>query len=664
MKTRTTHKKVANETLIAVDTGGTFTDFYCVTPQTILTHKVLSTPEDPSIAIFQGLNELNLDYGEIIHGSTVATNALLEHKGARVLLVTTKGFEDVIEIGRQKRDQLYDIFVERVNALVNKSDRIGAQERISANGKVLIKLKQAELNRLKKRIKDTRASSIAVCLLNAYANDRHEQQIAAVLKPLKKNISISSQICPEFREYERTTTTCANAYVAPIMSRYLTRLSESLHGPIRIMQSNGGSLEIEEAAQESVRTLLSGPAGGALGALLAGKQSGFDKLIALDMGGTSTDITLIDRKIELTSEAILGGYPIKTPMIRIHTIGAGGGSIARVDAGGALQVGPESAGAEPGPACYGQGGRECSITDAHLSLGRIHKSYFLGGKMQLDDKKVRAPLQRLAKQLKLSTNATADGILQVANANMARALRVISLERGYDPREFTLVAFGGAGGLHACELANTLEIPRVLIPNNPGILSAYGMAHADWVRDYVQTVLLTEQAASRARIDRAIVTLKKKARQDARAAGHPIKQMRFHAELDIRYAGQSYELRISDSKNFKQAFARNHKKQFGFTHKRPIEVVNVRLQARINAKRRHKAQQTNSKRREKLMPLAQANLFWGGKRWPIAYYDRATLTPGDSIKGAAVITEFSATTFVPPEWKLECDKNGNLILEK
>ena len=675
MKTRTTHSAPAKETLIAVDTGGTFTDFYCVTPQEVLTHKVLSTPRDPSRAILKGLRALDLDYSEIIHGSTVATNALLEHKGARVLLITTRGFEDIIEIGRQQRDRLYDIFVERVSTLVTKSDRVGIDERMGSDGKALTPLRQTELRRLKKQIQGTRASSIAVCLLNAYANDKHERQIATVLKPLKKNISISSQICPEFREYERTTTTCANAYVAPIMSRYLGHLSNAINPPsppfhkggkpkipIRIMQSNGGSLEIKEAAEESVRTLLSGPAGGALGALLAGKQSRFDKLVALDMGGTSTDLTLIDRKIELTSEALLGGYPIKTPMIRIHTIGAGGGSIARVDAGGALQVGPESAGADPGPACYGQGGRDCTITDAHLALGRIHKDYFLGGQMQLNDKKVQAPLQRLAQQLKLGVQATADGIIQVANANMARALRVISLERGYDPREFTLVAFGGAGGLHACELADALEIPRVLIPNNPGILSAYGMAYADWIRDYVQTVLLTEQAASRARIDREIAALKRKARQDARAVGHRIKQLRFRAELDIRYAGQSYELRVPDSKDFKRAFARSHKKQFGFTHKRPIEVVNIRLQVRVPQKHRAYSIGRNKLRPYRPKPLGRSKLFWSGKTWPISYYDRATLGPGTKLKGAAVITEFSATTFVPPGWKMECDRIGNLIL--
>lgn len=662
MKARSISKKTQAAGLIAVDTGGTFTDFYYILGQKVQTHKVLSTPQDPSKAILRGLQELGFDQGELIHGSTVATNALLERKGARVALVTTSGFEDIIEIGRQNRDSLYDIFVERSEPLVKTGDRFGISERLDANGKVLKVLSATELKKLCRQLQKSRVQSIAICLLNSYTDGRHEQAIAKSLQKLGKPLSLSSLICPEFREYERSTTTCANAYLAPIMSRYLTRLQQQLTIPIRVMQSNGGSLTIDEAAEQSVRTLLSGPAGGALGALRCGKASGFDKLISFDMGGTSTDLTLLDGKIELSSEAQLSAVPIKIPMIRIHTIGAGGGSIARVDAGGALQVGPESAGAKPGPICYGQKGTQCTITDAHLFLGRIHPDYFLGGTMKLHPQKVAGPLQRLAKQMKLTAEATADGILQVANANMARALRVISLERGYDARHFTLVAFGGAGGLHACELADNLKIPRVLVPTSPGILSAYGMAYADWIRDYVHTLLMPDQSRLWSYLSREIRLLKTQARRDAQQSGHVPRELHFTAELDVRYQGQSYELRVPLTKNYARAFVQAHRKRFAYTHSKPLEIVNVRLQARIAYKHREPRTAWQQNRKKRLEPVGHSKLFWRDRTWKLNCYQRDHLVRGDRIKGPAIIAEYSATTFVPPGWKATCTNNGTLIL--
>lgn len=653
------------ETIVAVDTGGTFTDFYLVDDTQIRTHKVLSTPKDPSIAILKGLKEMGFVAGEIIHGSTVATNALLEHKGACIALVTSAGFEDVIEIGRQNRQELYNIFTKPIAPLVKKQDRFGIRERMDSSGKILNFINKTDIKKVTRTIKGSRIQAIAICLLNAYANPKHENEIAAILNRLDLPLSLSSRICPEFREFERTSTTCANAYLSPIMSHYLRRLQKKVSQPIRIMQSNGGSLTVGEATEESIRTLLSGPAGGALGALRSGLASGYDRILAFDMGGTSTDLTLIDRGLELTSESVLGGYPIKTPMIRIHTIGAGGGSIARIDVGGALQVGPESAGASPGPIGYGLGGKECTITDAHIYLGRIHPDYFLGGTMKLTPNKVTQPMRQLSKKMNLGMNETADGIIQVANANMARALRVISLERGYDPRQFTLVAFGGAGGLHACELAETLEIPRVLVPVSPGILSAFGMAHTDWVRDYVQTILLSEKKATSLRLNRELNRLKKKAKQEASRSGHSPHQLIYKAELDVRYQGQSYELRIPLTTKYRQAFHRAHQKQFGYTHRGyALEVVNVRLQARYPLKYRQKPESLLPQKRKQPKPADQRQLYWQKKFWKSSLYEREQLAVHSVIRGPAIIAEYSATTFVPPGWNLKCDKNGNLIISQ
>ncbi len=655
-------RSIKEHHIVAVDTGGTFTDFYCLDGAKVRIHKVLSTPEDPSKAILHGLKELGIQSDMLVHGSTVATNALLEHKGAPIALVTTAGFEDVIEIGRQERSELYNIQCERQTPLVAKAQRFGITERLNSNGRVITPLKKSELSALAKKLKASKTKAVAICLLNSYASERHESEVATALAKIGKPVSLSSQICPEFREYERTSTTCANATLTPIMSKYLTRLQERLSQPIRVMQSNGGSLTVNEASEEAVRTLLSGPAGGALGALQAAQKSGYKQLLALDMGGTSTDLTLIDGKIELTSEANLEGYPIKTPMIRIHTIGAGGGSIARVDAGGALQVGPESAGAAPGPLCYDQGGKDCTITDAHLYLGRIHPDYFLGGQMTLKPKRVTKPLQQLARQLKLSSEATADGIIQVANAHMARALRVISLERGYDPRHFSLVAFGGAGALHACELATALEIPRVIVPAHPGILSAYGMAYADWKRDYVQTILWPETKATQTALQKIIGRLKQKSGRDATRAAYKKTQLMFQAELDVRYQGQSYELRVPLNARFKQAFAKLHRQQFGYVHHQPLEVVNVRLQARVKPAHRERAVSTVRPSKKIPKAVTTSQLHWGQKTHQMNWYERPQLVSGNKIRGPAVIAEFSATTFVPPGWELECDKVGNLIL--
>lgn len=652
----------SSKSLLAVDTGGTFTDFYLVTPKGIHTHKVLSTPKDPAQAIFRGMKDMGLGENfEMVHGSTVATNAFLERKGAKVALITTAGFEDLIEIGRQNRPHLYELEPHRAPALVPRKNRYGLKERLDAKGKTLVAPLKKDLEELIKKIKKSGCEAVAVALLFSFRQAKHEHLLGEALEKLGLSLSLSSQICPEYREYERSSTTTLNAYVSPIMARYLGRLEEKLPGQVRVMQSNGGALNLQEASGEAVRTLLSGPAGGALGALQVGREVGLEKLITLDMGGTSTDMTLIDGDLEYTTEASLSGLPIKTPMIRIDTIGAGGGSLAWRDAGGSLRVGPQSAGADPGPICYGRGGKQVTLTDAHVFLGRIPPHRFLGGQMNLAPADIEGPLKKLAKALRLDPAPTAQGILTVANANMARALRVLSLERGYDPREFGLLCFGGAGALHACALAEALGIGRILIPKEPGILSAFGMARADWLRDYVKTLLWPVQAGTFERLKKSLHRLEKQAASDAKSQGFTPQGLRLQAMVDLRFKGQSYELTVPLKQNFSQAFLKLHRKRYGFNHQRDLEIVNLRLQAR------HPLPLSHIKDEEKLFGKKSAasepsRCFYENRWLTLPVYSRKDLAPNSTHSGPAIITEFSATTFVAPAWKFKVHSTGHLII--
>ena len=651
--------------LLAVDTGGTFTDFYFLSEAGPRTHKVLSTPDDPARAILQGIAEMGLNAAdmELIHGSTVATNAFLERKGAKVALVTTEGFEDILEIGRQNRPGLYDLQSHRTPPLVAARHRYGLDERIDAKGRVTTPLKPGKIRELIQRVKRSGCEAVAVVLLFSFRNAEHETKLRQALNNLGLKLSLSCEICPEYREFERTSTTCINAYVSPIMGRYLERLEKGLPGRVRVMQSNGGALAISEASAEAVRTLLSGPAGGALGALQVSRQTGVEKLLTLDMGGTSTDMALLDGALEYTTEANLGGLPLKTPMIRIDTIGAGGGSLAWRDPGGSLRVGPQSAGAEPGPLCYGRGGAQVTLTDAHVYLGRIPPHRFLGGAMDLRAEKISAPLKKLARSLGLKEAEVAQGILTVANANMARALRVLSLERGYDPREFTLFPFGGAGALHACALAEALGMRQVLVPRQPGILSAFGMAHADWVRDYVKTLLWPVTPGAFARLQGALKPLSRRARDDAKAQGFSPRELVWIPTVDLRFKGQSYELTVPLIKNFTAEFLKQHRAHYGFNHRRELEIVNLRLQVRVPL---HAPKPTSriptSRTRPK--PAETIPCYWEGKRRPVPVYEREALRPGQGFSGPAIVTEFSATTFVPPGWRLSCDSHLHLRLKK
>ena len=459
---------------IGIDIGGTFTDFVVYDPitQQLNTFKLLSTPSNPALAVLEGINQIFSDrsdkHATIIHGSTVATNALLEYKGARTALVSTAGFKDILQIGRQNRPELYDLTVSLPEPLVPADLRFEVDERVLHTGEILKSLEADQLQALDTDIQASGAEAVAICLLFSFLHPEHEEMIAEKLRAAGYFVSVSSEILPEFREYERCSTTVVNAYVSPVLGKYLTYLEAALEPEMRlsVMQSNGGAIQPEEARRAGVRCILSGPAGGVVGCEYIGKSiNSADplRLIGFDMGGTSTDVSLIDGTHQITTEAVVSGHPIHLPMLDIHTIGAGGGSIARVDAGGALRVGPESTGADPGPACYGKG-EIPTITDANVVLGRLAPELFLGGKMLLDPQRSWQAVEQLGKEIGMQTSQVALGIIQVANAHMERALRVISVERGWDPRAFTLLSFGGAGGLHAADLARGLGIPKVLDP--------------------------------------------------------------------------------------------------------------------------------------------------------------------------------------------------------
>ena len=538
---------VGPRTIVGIDVGGTFTDIAILEDGRLSVHKLPSTPADPSLGITQGIGETNVNIAntDFIHGSTVATNALLEGKGGRTALVTTLGFEDVLEIGRQNRADLYDLSMERPAPLSPWQLRFGLPERIDYTGAILEDLTPESVDALLSLLNDAEIDGIAVSFLFSFLNPVHEETLAQRLSelPSKPFISISSKILPEFREYERTSTVVVNSYVGPVMARYLTQLESVLGRGLRVMQSSGGSITASLAAEQPVRTILSGPAGGVVGAFYTGIQAGYPDIITLDMGGTSTDVSLCPGRIKETTAANLGGYPVSVPMIEIHTVGAGGGSIARVDAGGALVVGPQSAGADPGPACYGRGDR-ITVTDANLTLGRLRPDGFLGGRMTLDLQRSQTLLADLAGGIGASATDTALGIIRVVNSNMERAIRAISLERGYDPREFTLIPFGGAGPMHACELAAELGIPRVLVPGYPGILSALGVAIADVVKDYSRTVMLRGDDLDQARLDAEFRGMEQLARAELLNEALPADDMTPRRFLDVRYVGQSFELTV------------------------------------------------------------------------------------------------------------------------
>jgi N-methylhydantoinase A len=645
--------------IVGVDTGGTFTDLIAVVGGTLRVHKVLSTPDDPAAAVLRGLHELlaTEPAGVVTYGSTVATNALLERRGARVLLVTTAGFEDVIELGRQNRPALYDLEPQPPQPLVSRALRIGVAERTLYDGSILVPLTARAVRAALRAVQQHRADAVAVCLLHAYANPRHERMLGAALRGQRDLFcSLSHQLVAEYREYERLSTTVINAYVGPVMRRHLRTLAGGLGtaARLRVMQSNGGAISAQVASREAVRTVLSGPAAGVGGAWAVARSLGLQRVISFDMGGTSTDVSLIDGMPRSRTEWTIGGLPIKVPAIDIHTVGAGGGSIARVDAGGVLKVGPESAGAVPGPACYGSG-RVPTVTDANLLLGRVVAGAFLGGAMRLDVARARTAVSPLATRLRLACEAAAEGIVRVVNAGMERAIRSISVERGHDPRAYTLIAFGGAGGQHAAELSAALGIRRIIVPLHPGLLSAQGAAAADVQRDYVRTVRLLDPSVRQLRA--LFAPLEHRARSALRGEG--FRRCDVIKTVDVRYRGQSYEINLPFTAQLAAAFHAAHRRLYGYVdHARPIEVINVRLLASGRGARPRAVpfRPGRSSRAE------TQRVRWAGRWLTTPALQRSQLASGTSRRGPALIVELSATTFVPPGWRATVHRTGHLVL--
>ncbi|MDX1568472.1 MAG: hydantoinase/oxoprolinase family protein [Longimicrobiales bacterium] len=653
--------EATSTTILAVDTGGTFTDLLLWTPGGLRRVKVPSTPDDPAAAVLEGIAEITGDEppNSILHGSTVGTNALLERKGARIAFITNRGFEDIIEIGRQNRPQLYALVGHRPPPLVDREDRIGIAGRLGPDGDVIEPLDEEELAAVPERVEGVDA--VAVVLLHSYADPGHEERVAEALGELDAPISVSSRLLPEYREYERASTTVVNAYITPVMSRYLERLDRETPGSrVRIMGSNGGALPVKRACDEAVHTVLSGPAGGVVGARDWAERSGYPNVVSLDMGGTSTDVSVCPGELLQTKEFEIAGHPVAVPVIDIHTVGAGGGSLARVDPGGALRVGPESAGADPGPICYGRGGEGVTVTDAHVWLGRLPPGAFLGGEVELDRDAVEPALNRLARELDRSPEATAEGILHVANSAMERALRVISVERGYDPADFALVAFGGAGGLHAAELAGGLGAARAIIPPDPGLLSAYGMLAAPVTRELSRSVLARgDEEGVESRLHEVFDELEEEGREAMVAEGVDRDRLSATRRIDARYPGQSFELRVP-AEDWVESFHRAHEERYGYDRRdSPVEAVTVRVTVSAPGA----ALEPDPLKPGDAPPdtdRIRVHLDGGWKE--ARRVERRRLAAGAEVRGPAVIVEYSSTTWVPEGWTAGPDEWGCLHL--
>jgi len=653
--------------LIGVDTGGTFTDFVFKKGNDWAAYKILSTPDDPARAVLEGLHYIGKgERKQIIHGSTVATNAILERKGAKTALITNKGFEDVIQIGRQNRSRLYDLAYRKDPHIVPSELRFGIKGRVLNNGEEFEPLDSFEIQSVVDAIKVSHVESVAVCLLFSYLNPIHEQKVKEALDTIGVPVSLSHEILPEFREFERTSTTAINAYVLPKMETYLRRIRDDLEegDTLNILQSNGGSISAASAMKESVKTILSGPAGGTVGACEIGKMSGHTKLITFDMGGTSTDVSLIDGDLSFTMESKISDYPVRVPMIDIHTVGAGGGSIAYLDAGGALKVGPESAGADPGPICYGKH-NQITVTDANLYLGRLIPEHFLGGTMKLYPERLEDCFAHMAEEAGASTVELAEGILSVANTTMEKAVRVISVEKGYDPREFVLFSFGGAGGMHVAYLAGLLKIPKVIVPRNPGLLSALGMVMADVLKDYSLTVMGSEHTASFKILSPLFGDLERKGVEDLLAEGIKKNNIFLERYADLRYEGQAYEMIVPFDKNFLDRFHQLHEKTYGYRiDGKAVQIVSIRLRARGKLDKPHF--QRASKLSRKIPAhayLGERNVIFDHKATPTQIIARDKLVSGNRLYGPAVVVEYSSTIVIPPFAKGSVDAYGNIIIE-
>ena len=655
-----------NTMRIGIDTGGTFTDFVYLGEGQGRVHKVASTPENPLQAILQGLGELcpqGPGSGEIVHGTTVGTNAFLTRRGARVVLVTTQGFEDVLCIGRQTRRELFSLAPSRSPELLPREQVVGVAERCRADGSILAPLTADELMRVCRQVEALKPEAVAVSLLHAYANPEHEERLGEALATVGAPVSLSSRVLPEFREFERTSATVLNAYLGPVLARYLKAWSRELpEVPLFIQQSNGGFLPARQAVRWGLATVLSGPAGGVTGAFKLARAWGQTNLITFDMGGTSTDVALAAGEIPFTGEYVLQDYPLGLPVLDIHTVGAGGGSMAYRDRGGALRVGPQSAGADPGPVCYGRG-VDLTVTDAQLFLGRLLPESFLGGRMPLDLTATQKAMSRLAGDFGVTSEELALGIIRVANSHMAKALAAVSLERGYDPRNFTLVCFGGASGLHVCELARELGIRRVLLPAQAGVLSALGMALAGLRRDFARTLLWHGPRLTWAQVQEAFHDLRAQGLAEMARDGLDPGAIRVTGEVQLRYLGQTYTLGVPYSPNFLEEFHVRHRRLYGHDFPdRWIEAVVLRLSCLAPEPPATLPPLTP------VLPAAVPGLPRRATLWlpdgPVVapVYYRPELAPGFTCTGPALVVEDFATTLVFPGFRARLAAD-HLLLE-
>ena len=649
--------------LLGIDTGGTFTDFVMLRDDALQVHKVLSTPAAPEQAILQGLEDLGLSGAlasgncQIVHGTTVATNATLEGKGARTAYVTNRGLGDVLRIGRQTRESLYDLTPPLRHSPIDAVPAVEVDARLAADGEVLVPLTDDAIANVIGQLETLAPEAVAINLLFSFLDDRHERALEAAL-PERFFVSRSSFVLPEYREYERGVATWLNAWLGPLMSRYLESLQHSVApSTLSVMQSSGLSVSADLAARRAVNLLLSGPVGGLRAAQFVSED---ERLMTFDMGGTSTDVALIDGALTLTGESRIAQFPVAVPMADIHTIGAGGGSIAYVDAGGVLHVGPESSGARPGPACYGLGGASPTVTDANLQLGRLRADAFLGGTMRLDAEAAARALDAVGAPLGLSTDELAEGIVRIANEHMTQALRAISIERGHDPREFTLVCFGGAGGLHVCALAEALDIPRAMLPNHAGVLSALGMLVTPPGRELSHTLAANVSSLQQDDFDVRFAQMIDGGLAELEAEGVPAGKVAITQSADCRYAGQSFALNVpwTDPDGIVTSFHAAHQLRYGHALDKPVEVLNLRV--KLEGPKPEVAL-AGVPQEGSLLP---AEAVLSGFPEPVPCYHRETLFAGATFRGPALLIEHHSTALIHAGWQARIDAIGNVMLHR
>ena len=678
---------MATDVRVGVDVGGTFTDVVVADESGLTMLKVPSTPESPDRGVLDGLDAATdrtdfapADVDFFGHGTTVATNALLEREWAETALVTTEGFRDAVEIGRQTRPSLYDLRAEKPDPIVERDRRFEVPERLDRRGDVVDPFDEDAARAVARAIADAGVESVAVAFLFAFENGTHERRMRGALREegVDGEISLSSDVLPEIREYERTLATSINAALKPVMNRYLGRLEAGVAdagvpAAVKVMQSNGGMASAAATRERPVNTLLSGPAAGVRGAAHVAGESGVDDVVTMDMGGTSCDVSLVqDGDPVVTTEGQVGDYPVTVPMVDVHTIGAGGGSIAWVDEGGSLRVGPRSAGADPGPICYGRGGTEPTVTDAHLLLGRIDPASFF--ERSADEATVReAVRERVADPLDLSVEAAAQGIVDVANANMERALRVVSVERGHDPRDFSLVAYGGAGPLHAAELAAELDVPRVVVPRSAGVLSALGLLISDAAYEEGISAVRPWAEVDPADLTERFEAMEAEGRERLATEGYGPDRRRFERAVDLRYRGQSFDLRVSmpagrlDAESLGAAadrFHDRHERRYGHASPdEPVELVTVRLRSRGVVDPPALSMAEDEGAESEATPRTTRPAMFGGETVETPIYDRGTLGPGADVDGPAVIEGVESTAVVPPGAEAHVDDLGNVVIE-